>query len=226
MISVVIPTYNESRALPATLARLFQQSGDFEVIVVDGGSSDDTRQLAARERRVRLLVACKGRASQMNAGAAAASGTWLLFLHADTLLPPDGLATIRDLDERIQAGCFRQRFSGNDWRLRLISNMHNLRCRWTRIMYGDQAMFVRRATFESLGGFPPQSILEDVLFSQELVRITRPVLLDRFVVTDARKFLQMGIWKSLGRVFLIMLCFELRLPLARLPARRFFSDIR
>ncbi|MBC7945347.1 MAG: glycosyltransferase, partial [Burkholderiales bacterium] len=87
MISVIIPTHNESRALPASLARLFQQSGDFEVIVVDGGSSDDTRQLAAREPRVRLLVAPKGRAAQMNAGVAVAAGTWLLFLHADTLLP-------------------------------------------------------------------------------------------------------------------------------------------
>ncbi len=226
MISVVIPTYNESRALPATLARLFRQSGDFEVIVVDGGSSDDTPQLAARESRVRLLVASKGRAVQMNAGAAAANGAWLLFLHADTLLPADGLTTILGLDERCQAGCFRQRFSGNDWRLRLISHLHNLRCRWTRIMYGDQAMFVRRPVFEALGGFPARPILEDVLFSQKLVRTTRPLLLDSYVVTDARKFLQMGIWKSLGRVFLIMLCFELRLPLARLPAQRFFSDIR
>lgn len=224
MISVVIPTYNESRALPATLTRLRQQSGDFEVIVVDGGSSDDTRQLAAREPRVRLLVAPKGRASQMNAGAALAAGTWLLFLHADTLLPDDALATIQD--EYCQAGCFRQRFSGNDWRLRLISWLHNTRCRWTRIIYGDQAMFVRRAMFEALGGFPAQPILEDVLFSQKLVRATRPVMLDSYVVTDSRKFLQMGIWKSFGRVFLIMLCFELRLPLARLPAQRFFSDIR
>ncbi|MBA2352870.1 MAG: glycosyltransferase, partial [Burkholderiales bacterium] len=84
MISVIIPVYNESCALPATLARLFAQGGDFEVIVVDGGSSDDTRELAMREPRVRLLVAPKGRALQMNAGAAMAKGTWLLFLHADT----------------------------------------------------------------------------------------------------------------------------------------------
>ncbi len=201
MISVIIPTRNESRALPATLARLFQRSGDFEVIVVDGGSSDDTRQLAAREPRVHLLVAPKGRAAQMNAGVAVAAGTWLLFLHAGTLLPADGLATIRGLDERCHAGCFRQRFSGNDWRLRLISYLHNLRCRWTRIIYGDQAMFGRRSMFEALPGFPAQPILEDVLFSEKLVRATRPVLLDSYVVADARKFLQMGIWKSLGSVF-------------------------
>jgi len=226
VISVIIPVYNESCALPATLARLFAQSDDFEVIVVDGGSSDDTRELAMREPRVRLLVAPKGRALQMNAGAEMAKGTWLLFLHADTLLPDRALATIQGLDANHHAGCFGQRFSGNDWRLRLISRLHNLRCRWTRIIYGDQAMFVRRAMFEALGGFPAQPILEDVLFSQKLVQATRPVLLDSFVVTDARKFLRMGIWKSFGRVFLIMLCFELRLPLARLPAQRFFSDIR
>lgn len=225
MISVIIPAYNEEKALPLTLLHLFRQAGNFETIVVDGSSTDGTRQIAHADSRIQLLCAPKGRASQMNAGARAAKGDWLLFLHADTLLPPDALLKLRDLEAKggARAGGFRHRFSGNDWRLRLISRLDNWRCRRTRIVYGDQALFVQHTLFEKLGGFPLQPILEDVLFGEKLLQVTRPVLLDEHVVTDARKFLQMGVWRSLVRVILIVLCFELKLPI---PARVFFSDIR
>lgn len=223
MISVVIPAYNEERALPATLARVFAQTGECEIIVVDGGSADRTRDIAAGNGRTQLLTAPKGRAAQMNAGAGVARGEWLLFLHADTLLPDGALEAIAALPDDIQAGGFRHRFSGTDWRLRLISWMHNWRCRWTRVFYGDQALFVRRSLFERLGGFPEDYPLEDVMFGERLRAAVRPRLLDLCVVTDARKFTRMGAWKSLGRVALILTCHELRLPI---PARRFFSDIR
>lgn len=223
MISVVIPAYNEEKALPTTLARVFAQYGEYEVIVVDGGSADRTREIAAAETRVRTITAPKGRASQMNAGARQARGEWLLFLHADTLLPDGALATITALPDTVQAGGFRHRFSGHDWRLRLISRLDNLRCRWTRVFYGDQALFVRRTLFERLGRFPENHPLEDVVFGERLRKVTRPRLLDLHVTTDARKFAQMGIWKSLGRMALILTCHELRLPI---PARTFFSDIR
>ncbi len=225
MISVIIPTYNEEKALPATLEHLLRQAGEYEVIVVDGGSSDRTCQIVRAEPRVRLLTASKGRAAQMNTGACIALGEWLLFLHADTLLPEGALRRLNALeaDTACQAGGFRHQFSGDDWRLRLISWMDNLRAKITCIIYGDQAMFVRRALFEQLGGFPQQPFLEDIAFSEKLKRATKPVLFDQYVITDSRKFVKMGIWHSLARCTVILFCHRLRLPIA---ARAFFADIR
>ena len=154
MISIIIPALDEEKALPATLARLADQTCEREVIVVDGGSSDATCTIAEAIPGVQLLRAPRGRAVQMNAGARAARGDWLLFLHADTWLPPGGLASIASLPIEVDAGCFQQRFSGDDWRLRLVSWLHNLRCRQTGVMYGDQAMFVRRTLFDRLVVFP------------------------------------------------------------------------
>jgi len=225
MISVIIPTYNEETALPETLRYLLQQPGDYEVIVADGGSTDRTREIVRGEPRVHFLTALKGRASQMNAGTKHATGEWLLFLHADTWLPVSALARLNALeaDSTIQAGGFLHRFSGDDWRLRLVSFLDNLRCRHSRIIYGDQAMFVRRALFERLGGFPDQPILEDVAFCEKLIQVVTPVLLSPPVLTDSRKFVKMGIWRSFARVLLIILHIEFHLPI--LP-RAFFQDVR
>lgn len=225
MISVVIPSYNEEKALPSTLAALFSQTGEFEVILVDGGSSDRTCEMAQGFSGVRMLSASKGRASQMNAGATKARGEWLLFLHADTILPDGALQRLNDLerDQTVQAGGFMHQFSGDDWRLRVISFLDNFRCKRSRIIYGDQALFVRRALFEQLNKFPEQPILEDVAFCERLIQVTDPVLLHPPVVTDARKFVKMGIWRSFVRVLLIILHVEYHLPI--LP-RLFFQDVR
>lgn len=225
MVSVIIPTLNEEKALPQTFHNLFRQPGSFEVIVVDGGSLDRTSEIVRGEPRVRFLMAPKGRASQMNTGVRHATGEWLLFLHADTLLPDGALARLNMLepDSAVQAGGFLHQFSGTDWRLRLLSFFNNVRCRWSKIMYGDQAIFVRRSLFERLGGFPNEPVLEDVLFSRMLVRIVTPVLLAPPVITDARKFVQMGIWRSVFRASLILLAVELGLPIG---SRVFFREIR
>lgn len=225
MITVVIPAYNEEKVLPGTLTALFEQSGEFEVILVDGGSSDHTCDVARASADVRLLTAPKGRALQMNAGAKQARGEWLLFLHADTVLPDGAIQRLNDMehDQTIQAGGFMHRFSGDDWRLRCISFLDNFRCLRSRIIYGDQALFVRRTLFEKLGGFPNQPILEDVAFCEQLIRRTIPLILSPPVVTDARKFLKMGVVRSFVRVLLIILHVEFRLPV--LP-RSFFQDVR
>lgn len=225
MISVVIPAYNEERALPDTLERLFSQPGDYEVILVDGGSTDGTRSIARRHRDLRIVQAPKGRASQMNAGAAEARGEWLLFLHADTLLPENGLAQIAELPREVAAGGFRHRFSGRGFGLWFISLVDNIRCTRSRIIFGDQAMFIRRSLFSHLGGFPHVQRLEDVRFCENLVKRTRPILLDQAVITDSRKFIQHGVWRSLVRVTIILLCVTLGRQLPG-DSLRFFEDVR
>jgi rSAM/selenodomain-associated transferase 2 len=230
MVSVVIPAYNEEKVLPHTLRELFYQCGDYEVIVVDGGSTDRTFAVLAEFSFSEyppclLLTASKGRASQMNVGAKHATGDWLLFLHADTVLPPGAIQRLNEMeaDQTIQAGGFMHQFSGDDWRLKLISFLDNFRCVRSRIIYGDQALFVRRALFGQLGGFPNRPILEDVAFCERLIAVTTPLLLSPSVVTDARKFLKMGVWRSFFRVLLIILHVEFHLPV--LP-RAFFQDVR
>jgi hypothetical protein len=126
-------------------------------------------------------------------------------------------------DQTIQAAGFMHQFSGDDWQLKLISFLDNFRCIRSRIIYGDQALFARRVLFEQLGGFPNRPIFEDVAFCERRIAVTTPLLLSFPVVTDARKFLKMGIWRSFLRVFLIILHVEFRLPVLLCA---FFQDIR
>ncbi len=231
MIWLIIPTLNEERALPQTLASVFQQQSHYQIIVVDGGSTDQTQEIVRTHPEIIWLTAPKGRASQMNAGAhymlphQHTSKDWLLFLHADTLLPADAFKQLDQIgiDSGCQAGGFQHQFSGQDWRLTMISWLDNFRCHRSQIIYGDQALFVRVGLFHQLGGFPLQSILEDVRFCEQLLLHTTPKLLPSSVVTDARKFLQMGVWRSLLRVVMIILHVEYGLP--TLPPA-FFADVR
>lgn len=223
MISIIIPALNEARALPRTLAAVAAQHTAHEVIVADGGSDDATPRIA-RDAGAVCINARRGRGAQMNAGAQRARGEWLLFLHADTLLPRDALHAIAKLPGEIEAGCFHQQFSDSDAHplLKRVSRLHNWRCRKTHIMYGDQAMFVRRTVFDAVGGFP-ESDLEDVKLS-ELLRARRaPLMLPAAVVTDARKFIARGIVLSLARIVLLLLCHRYKLPLA---GKGFFEPVR
>lgn len=221
MISVIIPVLDEERALPATLAALFRQTGEFEVIAVDGGSRDRSVWLLAADKRIRLIAAPRGRAAQMNAGAALAGGEILLFLHADTLLPDGAIAALAGLTTGSVWGGFRHRFNRRDWRLALISGLHNLRCRLTQVFYGDQAMFVSRKLFHEVGGFP-EGLMEDIAISERLLSKLMPIFLVNCVTTDARKFLREGVWLSLWRVLAILVCRARGWPIPM----AFFRDLR
>lgn len=221
-LAIVLPVLDEAPTLAQRLQALqpFRQRGA-RVVVVDGGSQDDTLVIARAQADL-VLLAPRGRAAQMNAGAAVARGALLLFLHADTVLPPGALRSLTLTASRGPVwGGFRHRFSGDDWRLRFVSLLTNLRCRITGAVYGDQALFASRELFDAAGGFPEEA-MEDIALSERLKRLQPPLLLADAVVTDARKFLRMGVWRSLARVALVLACRQLRLPYPN----AFFSDIR
>jgi len=223
VISIVVPVLNEASVLPRTLERLLAQDGPLEVVVVDGGSADTSAAVAGAYPGVRVLASARGRGAQMNAGARAARGDALLFLHADTCLPDGAIARLESrlqADAALQAGAFRHCFDPSDWRLRIVSAGNNLRCRRSRIYFGDQAIFVRRSLFERVGGFPEVPLLEDMIFCERLRPHTRAVLLPESITTDARRFLHHGVWRSTVRGLLILGRHRLGLP----PRGHGFSD--
>jgi len=226
MISIVIPALNEEKVIANTLKCLLSLAGDYEVIVVDGGSQDRTLEIVRLYESVTLIVSDKGRAIQMNAGAAQARGEFILFLHADTLLPKHALTTIQSYENNtdVNAGGFLHKFSGDDWRLRMISAIDNYRCRRSLVFYGDQALFVRSSLFNELSGFPNQPILEDWEFGRRLVKMTSPVMVKDYVITDSRKFENIGIWKSFFRIFYILT--KLKLGFSISKQHPFFKEVR
>lgn len=205
-LSVIIPVLNEAAEIEAALDALtpLRQRG-VEVIVVDGGSSDGSAKLA-RPLADRVLTAPRGRATQMNAGAAAASGDVLLFLHVDTRLPDHADRLIaKGLQRSGRAwGRFDVSFDDGGW-LRVVAFMMNWRSRLTGICTGDQAKFASRAAFEEIGGFPAIALMEDVAASSLLKKISRPLALRARITTSGRRWRQHGIWRT------IVLMWRLRL---------------
>ncbi len=197
-ISIIVPALNEAEGIAAALAALVPLRGrGHEVIVVDGGSSDGTPALA-RGAADRVISAPRGRASQMNAGAALARGEVLLFLHADTRLPENADARIlRELAASGRAwGRFDARIEGKSRLLPVIAFFMNLRSRATGIATGDQAMFVRREAFERAGRFPPIELMEDVALSSSLKRISRPLRIADKAVTSGRRWERHGVLRT------------------------------
>lgn len=196
VISVVIPTLNEAGRIGAVLAPLCDLPG-VEVIVADGGSSDGTGDMA-RRFPVRLLNGLAGRAVQMNAGAAAATGTYLLFLHADTRLPEGFAGHVREVLARpdVAAGAFELRIDAPGHGLRLIERLANWRSRRLGMPYGDQAVFVRTALFREVGGFPSIPVMEDFELMRRLRRRGRVVIAPTAVVTSARRWRANGLLRN------------------------------
>lgn len=195
-LSIIIPMLNESAALPRTLLELRPYAETVEVILVDGGSQDDSVALAQRAG-VKVISSAPGRARQMNAGAAAASGDKLLFLHADTRLPPEADLLIAQALTRYHWGRFDVTISGHHPMLAVIGFMMNQRSRLTGIATGDQAMFVHRNTFEAVGGFPEQPLMEDIELSKRLKRLGSPACLPQRVITSGRRWEQRGLWRTI-----------------------------
>lgn len=195
VISVVIPAMNEAARLPATLRPLVNR-GDLEVIVVDGGSTDATVAIA-RDHGARVIATRAGRARQMNAGAAVASGDRLLFLHADTTLP-DGFAEVvhATLDRGSIAGGFRLSIDGGSPWLRWVEWGANLRSRLLQLPYGDQGFFMNAATFYSVGGFQNMPLMEDFELCRRLRRKGRVTLASLAVSTSARRWHALGIART------------------------------
>ncbi len=216
-VSIIVPVLDEAARIEAALSALAgPRRAGHEVIVVDGGSLDDT---AARAEPLadRVVTAPRGRASQMNAGAAVASGEVLLFLHADTRLPQGAMDTLTaGLETSGRAwGRFDVRIDGTHPLLGVIAAFMNARSRLTGIATGDQAIFVRRDAFRGLGGFPPIALMEDIAFSAAAKRVSRPLCLRARVVTSGRRWEQHGV----VRTMLLMWWLRLRFFLGASPDR-------
>jgi len=226
-ISVIVPVLDEEARLGRRLAELAATPGLGEVLVVDGGSADSTVAIAHTFSGVRLLSAARGRARQMNAGAAAAVGDVFLFLHADVSLPRDAAAWIvRTLaDPRVVAGAFRTWTvpDGAPSRLGPLLRLADIRSRVARFPYGDQAIFVRRDAFARVGGFPDQPLMEDLELSRRLRRLGRIATVPAVVRVSGRRFVTRPIrFTLIARTFPTL--YRLGVP-PRVLAR-FWGDVR
>ena len=199
VLRIVIPVFNEGSTLAARLKALAPlRAGGVELVVVDGGSTDATWAIASALAG-QVLLAPRGRASQMNAGAKDATADALLFLHADTQLP---LGADQLIAHALQAGHdwgrFDVRIEGAHAALRLVARLMNLRSRLTGIATGDQAIFVKRAVFESLGGFADLPLMEDVALSTRLRRHSAPACIQTQVITSGRRWEKHGVWRTIA----------------------------
>jgi rSAM/selenodomain-associated transferase 2 len=198
-LSIIVPTLNEAGTIVETLGSLAAlRARGVEVIVVDGGSTDGTPNLAA-PLADRVVSAPRGRASQQNAGAAAASGDVLLFLHADSRLPADADRLVLNGLGRTGRGWgrFDVRLTGRRPMLRVVERLISLRSRVSGIATGDQAVFVRRDWFHRAGGFPSIPLMEDVALSRALKRLGPPLCLRQPVLTSSRRWEARGVWRTI-----------------------------
>jgi len=223
-ISVIVPMLNEEKAIAATLQALAALQ-PYETIVVDGGSQDRSRDIAA-EFDVELITAPRGRARQMNRGAAEASGEVCLFLHADTRLPATAFADIAAAlgDPRHVGGRFDVALDGRHCMLPLVARLISYRSRVSKVGTGDQALFVRRDVFRRMGGFPDIPLMEDIAFCRALKRLGEVACLRSQVVTSARRWESDGLWRTIFRMWTLKLLYLSGVSPIRL--KQFYADTR
>lgn len=204
MVSVIVPALNEEHFIKNTLSRLTALTGNFEVIVVDGGSTDDTPQIVSAFKEVQLITAEKGRAVQMNTGAARAKGETLLFLHADTILPPNAYEVIVNhlQDPRSIGGSFYIQFDEKHSILKFYSWCSKISMEY--FTYGDHGMFIRKNVFDSIGGYKSLCFMEDVEIQKRLRKLGKFRKVQSAVTTSARRFNKVGpISQMLINIFLV-----------------------
>lgn len=216
-ISIIIPVLNEEETISLMLQHIQDcRKHGHEVIVVDGGSEDDT--IARTYGLVDQILKSKcGRAFQMNTGAEHANGDVLLFLHADTVLPEEACSIITNVtEENIEWGRFDVRLSGKSWLFRMIEKMMNWRSRLTSIATGDQAIFVLKSLFWKVGGYPGILLMEDIVLSRKLRNYSKPACLKTCVITSSRKWESNGILRTILLMWRLRLMYSLGVPANKL----------
>ena len=198
VISVIIPVLNEEKTIVDTLEHVNGLAAKKELIVVDGGSIDQTPQLA-EGLADKVCHTKAGRGHQMNYGAQVANGDILFFLHSDSWLESGSLLALREVmkDQTIAGGCFSLKIADDSWPLRFISWTSNLRAKYLNLIFGDQGIFVRKDIFEKVGGYPEIELMEDWEFSRQLAKGRKLVQLDHQIYTSARRWKEQGIWQTI-----------------------------
>ncbi|MCX7162033.1 MAG: TIGR04283 family arsenosugar biosynthesis glycosyltransferase [Rhodocyclales bacterium] len=219
-LSIIMPVLDEAPQIVEHLLRLQAwRAKGVELIVVDGGSSDGTPALAG-PLADRVLTAPRGRAAQMNAGAAAGQAAVLLFLHADTTLPANAVTALRTaMDDGAAWGRFDVRIDGRQPLLRLVEGLMNLRSRLTGIATGDQAIFVRREAFDLVGGYADLPLMEDIALSAALKKLAAPACLHETVLTSGRRWERHGVLRTIVLMWWLRAAYFLGADPARLARR-------
>jgi rSAM/selenodomain-associated transferase 2 len=199
MISIITPVFNEEKNILPFISHLGSLEGDFELIIVDGGSSDHTvgevqQCINSFNHKLLLLVSERGRGIQMNKGAKMAQGDILLFLHVDCVLEKDALTIMGKVTYDINAagGGFKQAFSNPDFFLKFQSSIGNIRAGLTQVFFGDYGIFLRKEIFQKIGGYDDIPFLEDVEICRKAKRYGRLLQVDRRIVTSPRRYLKKG----------------------------------
>jgi rSAM/selenodomain-associated transferase 2 len=222
-ISVIIPILNEAKVLETTLSQLQPELGPHELIVVDGGSTDTSVRIA--EKYGKVVISERGRAKQLNTGAAAATGEILIFLHADIWLESGAFAAVTTaLSSGYVGGGFRQKIDGESGLYRLIEIAGDIRGRYLKIFYGDSGIFLARTNFEKIGGFPDVPILEEMEFSKGLQRLGKTTLLTPYIHISARRWEARGIVRTTLNNWVITLLYFFGVSPEKLA--RLYSHIR